>query len=142
MDITEVNVSAGTNFSDALSTRVNITDDLDALVMEDEGSAHHYMFGGELRISMYSLIFLLSLTGNTLVIVTLVQNRQMRTVLNVFLLNLSISDLLLAVFCMPFTLIPTLLRDFIFGKVMCHVIRYIQGKSCATLSGLYKVSHV
>ncbi|KAK2146645.1 hypothetical protein LSH36_592g01002 [Paralvinella palmiformis] len=52
----------------------------------------------------------------------------MRTVTNVFLMNLSVSDLLLAVFCMPFTLIPTLLKNFIFGKAMCILIRYMQGK--------------
>ena len=87
--------------------------------------------GGQLRIPLYSVIFVLAVVGNSLVIVTLAQNRRMRTVTNVFLLNLSVSDLLLAVFCMPFTLIPTLLKDFIFGKVVCVFIRYLQGKmSC------------
>ena len=81
-----------------------------------------------IRISLYSFIFLLSVVGNTLVIVTLIQNRRMRTVTNVFLLNLSISDLLLAVLCMPFTLVPTLLQDFIFGATMCVLIRYVQGE--------------
>ena len=84
--------------------------------------------GGQLRIPLYSVIFVLAVVGNSLVIVTLAQNRRMRTVTNVFLLNLSVSDLLLAVFCMPFTLIPTLLKDFIFGKVVCVFIRYLQGK--------------
>ena len=84
--------------------------------------------GGQLRIPLYSVIFVLAVVGNSLVIVTLAQNRRMRTVTNVFLLNLSVSDLLLAVFCMPFTLIPTLLKDFIFGKVVCVFIRYFQGK--------------
>jgi len=83
---------------------------------------------GQLRIPLYSVIFVLAVVGNSLVIVTLAQNRRMRTVTNVFLLNLSVSDLLLAVFCMPFTLIPTLLKDFIFGKVICVLIRYLQGK--------------
>ena len=83
---------------------------------------------GDARIWLYFIIFLLSVVGNTLVITTLVQNKRMRTVTNVFLLNLSISDLLLAVFCMPFTLIPTLLKNFIFGKTMCILIRYLQGK--------------
>ena len=84
--------------------------------------------GGEIRIPLYSLIFFLSVVGNALVIVTLIQNKRMRTVTNVFLLNLSIGDLLLAVFCMPFTLIPTLLRNFIFGETMCVLIRYLQGR--------------
>ena len=84
--------------------------------------------GGQVRIPLYCIIFLLAVIGNALVIVTLAQNRRMRTVTNVFLINLSISDLLLAVFCMPFTLIPTLLRNFIFGKAMCILLRYLQGK--------------
>ena len=88
---------------------------------------------GEIRIPLYSIIFFLAIAGNVLVIVTLAQNKRMRTVTNVFLLNLSVSDLLLAVFCMPFTLIPTLLQDFIFGKAMCVLIRYMQGKRRYTL---------
>lgn len=83
---------------------------------------------GEMRIPLYALIFILSVVGNTLVILTLVQNHRMRTVTNVFLLNLAISDLLLAVFCMPFTLIPQLMRNFIFGEFICVSVRYLQGK--------------
>lgn len=82
----------------------------------------------EIQIAFYSIIFLLALVGNLLIIVTLVQNKRMRTVTNVFLLNLAISDLLLALVCMPFTLVPVLLMDFIFGKFMCVFIRYLQGE--------------
>ncbi|XP_076446976.1 cholecystokinin receptor type A-like [Babylonia areolata] len=91
----------------------------------------------EIQIVLYSLIFLLAVVGNFLVLVTLFQNKRMRTVTNVFLLNLALSDLLLAVFCMPFTLVPVLLRDFVFGAAMCVLIRYLQavsvGVSCFTL---------
>ena len=114
-----------TDLSDELGQLVNNTDQDKSLVSNGDLA---YAFSGELRITFYSIIFLLSLTGNSLVILTLVQNHHMRTVLNVFLLNLSISDLLLAVFCMPFTLIPTLLKDFIFGPIMCTLIRYMQGR--------------
>lgn len=85
-------------------------------------------FGAEVMIPLYSVIFILSVLGNILVIVTLTQNRRMRTVTNVFLLNLAIADLLLGVFCMPFTLIGQLLRDFIFGSFMCKTIPYFQGE--------------
>ncbi len=118
-------------------TQQNNTTHVFGTISESRSVGYSDVFSGELRIALYSIIFLLSLTGNTLVIVTLVQNRQMRTVLNVFLLNLSISDLLLAVFCMPFTLIPTLLRDFIFGTVMCVLIRYMQGKTMHHISTHY-----
>nr|XP_045584242.1 uncharacterized protein LOC123746622 [Procambarus clarkii] len=84
---------------------------------------------GSVRIPCYVIIFLLGVVGNTLVIVTLLQNRKMRTITNVFLLNLAFSDLLLGVFCMPFTLVGSLLRDFIFGPVMCRLIPYFQAVS-------------
>ncbi|ROT75891.1 putative cholecystokinin receptor-like [Penaeus vannamei] len=84
---------------------------------------------GTVRIPCYVVIFLLGVVGNSLVIVTLLQNRKMRTITNVFLLNLAISDLLLGVFCMPVTLVGSLLRDFIFGAVMCRLIPYFQAVS-------------
>ena len=55
-------------------------------------------FGAEVMIPLYSIIFVLSVVGNILVIVTLTQNRRMRTVTNVFLLNLvSVFPILLIV---------------------------------------------
>ncbi|XP_017463164.1 PREDICTED: cholecystokinin receptor type A-like, partial [Rhagoletis zephyria] len=79
----------------------------------------------------YSLIFVLAVVGNLLVIITLTLNRSMRSVTNIFLLNLAISDLLLGVFCMPATLVGVLLRRFIFGRFMCHLISYMQTVSVA-----------
>ena len=56
-------------------------------------------FGAEVMIPLYSVIFLLSVVGNILVIVTLTQNRRMRTVTNVFLLNLVSGFLILSTNC-------------------------------------------
>ncbi|KAK7166244.1 hypothetical protein R3I93_006118 [Phoxinus phoxinus] len=53
----------------------------------------------------------------------------MRTVTNSFLLSLAISDLMMAIFCMPFNLIPSLLEDFIFGAAMCKTVAYFMGMS-------------
>ncbi|XP_076273639.1 cholecystokinin receptor-like isoform X2 [Rhynchophorus ferrugineus] len=84
---------------------------------------------GKFQIPFYGIIFLLAVIGNTLIILTLAQNRRMRTVTNLFLLNLAVSDLLLGVFCMPFTLIGALLRDFVFGEAMCKLIPFLQACS-------------
>ncbi|XP_064609634.1 cholecystokinin receptor type A-like [Liolophura sinensis] len=110
-------------FSSNCSLPLNITGNFFRRIPRD--------LSGEVRIPLYTIIFLLAVVGNSLVIVALVQNKRMRTVTNVFLLNLSVSDLLLAVFCMPFTLIPVLLKNFIFGATMCVLIRYLQGVSVA-----------
>lgn len=84
---------------------------------------------GSVQIPLYATILLLAITGNALVILTLIQNRRMRTITNVFLLNLAVSDILLGVLCMPFTLVGTLLRDFVFGEIMCKFLPYLQGES-------------
>lgn len=83
------------------------------------------------QIAVYACILLLSCLGNALVIVTLVRHRRMRTVTNVFLLNLAVADLLLGVLCMPVTLLGALLRDFVLGGAMCKLIPYFQGE-CAS----------
>ncbi|KAM3590412.1 uncharacterized protein V6R79_009181 [Siganus canaliculatus] len=81
------------------------------------------------RIALYSIIFLLSVLGNSLIIAVLVRNRRMRTVTNLFLLSLSVSDLMVALVCIPFTLIPNLMRDFIFGTGICKLVMYFMGVS-------------
>ena len=91
-------------------------------------SLSSWFTNGRIQIILYITILLLAIIGNALVILTLIQNRRMRTITNVFLLNLAISDILLGVLCMPITLIGTLLRDFVFGEVMCKLLPYLQGK--------------
>ena len=87
------------------------------------------LLSAESNIVLYSIIFLLSVLGNTLVILTLTRIKKMHTITNLFLLNLAVSDLLLSVLCMPFSLVAFLLKDFIFGEPMCILVRYFQGKA-------------
>ncbi|XP_072753997.1 cholecystokinin receptor type A isoform X2 [Anoplolepis gracilipes] len=82
-----------------------------------------------LIIPLYGTIFFLSIVGNSLVLITLARNKRMRTVTNVYLLNLAVSDLLLGVFCMPFTLLGQILKNFVFGLTMCKLIPYFQAVS-------------
>lgn len=95
--------------------------------IKNSQNASSWIDSGTWIIFLYSVIFLLAVIGNILVILTLIQSRRMRTITNLFLLNLAISDLFLGVFCMPFTLVGMLLRDFIFGEVMCKLLPYLQG---------------
>ncbi|MGH0174686.1 UNVERIFIED_CONTAM: hypothetical protein FKN15_068693 [Acipenser sinensis] len=88
------------------------------------------------RILLYSLIFLLSVFGNALIIIVLILNKRLRTVTNSFLLSLALSDLMVALFCMPFTLIPNLIGDFIFGEAMCKTVAYFM--DCSVLGYPYK----
>ncbi|XP_004642083.1 gastrin/cholecystokinin type B receptor isoform X1 [Octodon degus] len=82
-----------------------------------------------IRVTLYAVIFLMSVGGNVLIIVVLGLSRRLRTVTNAFLLSLAVSDLLLAVACMPFTLLPNLMGTFVFGTVICKAVSYLMGVS-------------
>ena len=68
----------------------------------------------------YLLIFLLCMVGNGIVCFIVLRSRNMRTVTNVFILNLAISDMLVGIFCMPTTVIDNIItgqRGRQFGAV-------------------------
>ncbi|XP_065317870.1 cholecystokinin receptor type A-like isoform X2 [Gordionus sp. m RMFG-2023] len=80
-------------------------------------------------IAVSSAIFSLSILGNFLVILTLWKHKGMRTVTNVYLLNISLTDLLLTIFCLPFTVIGSIIKNFIFGAALCRILPFLQATS-------------
>jgi hypothetical protein len=50
----------------------------------------------------------------------------MRSVTNIYLLNLALSDLLLSVVCMPPTLVSSLVYCWVFGDILCKLLAYLQ----------------
>ncbi|KAM9835257.1 neuropeptide Y receptor Y7 [Syngnathus typhle] len=80
-------------------------------------------------ITAYSLIILLGLLGNALVIYMIIRYRNMRTVTNFFIANLALADLLVDTLCLPFTLVYTLLDEWKFGAVLCHMVPFAQALS-------------
>lgn len=69
----------------------------------------HTLYLAASYILAYFFIFLLSMVGNILVCFIVLENRRMRTVINLFILNLAISDLLVGIFCIPTTLVDNLI---------------------------------
>ncbi|XP_007655860.2 neuropeptide Y receptor type 2-like [Ornithorhynchus anatinus] len=80
-------------------------------------------------IMAYSLIILLGLVGNSLVVYMIVKYKAMRTVTNFFIANLALADLMVDSLCLPFTLAYTLLDEWKFGAVLCHLVPYAQALS-------------
>ncbi|XP_078506866.1 neuropeptide Y receptor type 2-like [Lissotriton helveticus] len=80
-------------------------------------------------IAAYCLIIMLGLIGNSLVIYIIVKHRSMRTVTNYFIANLAVADLMVDSLCLPFTLVYTLLDEWKFGSVLCHLFPYAQALS-------------
>ncbi|XP_043096170.1 neuropeptide FF receptor 1-like [Puntigrus tetrazona] len=77
----------------------------------------------------YLFIFLLCMVGNGLVCLIVLENRRMRTVTNLFILNLAVSDLLVGVFCIPTTLVDNLITGNPFTNTVCKMSGLVQGMS-------------
>ncbi|KAI4897918.1 hypothetical protein NFI96_023126 [Prochilodus magdalenae] len=80
-------------------------------------------------ILSYLLVLVLCVCGNGLVCVVVLRNRNMRSVTNLFILNLAISDLLVGVVCVPTTLIDSLISGWPFSQTTCTLSNLIQGMS-------------
>ncbi|KAM6984863.1 neuropeptide FF receptor 1 like 3 [Aplochiton taeniatus] len=89
----------------------------------------------------YLFIFLLCMVGNTLVCAIVVRNRHMRTITNLFIFNLAISDLLVGIFCIPTTLVDNLITGWPFSDAMCKLSGLVQGISvCASVFTLVAIA--
>ncbi|NWX93561.1 NPFF2 protein, partial [Nothoprocta pentlandii] len=80
-------------------------------------------------ITSYLLIFLLCMVGNSVVCFIVLRSKHMRTVTNLFILNLAISDLLVGIFCMPTTLLDNIIAGWPFGSMVCKMSGMVQGIS-------------
>uniref|UniRef100_G3TUR9 Neuropeptide Y receptor type 5 n=1 Tax=Loxodonta africana TaxID=9785 RepID=G3TUR9_LOXAF len=74
----------------------------------------------------YTFVSLLGFMGNLLILTALMRKRNQKTIVNFLIGNLAFSDILVVLFCSPFTLTSVLLDQWVFGKVMCHIMPFLQ----------------
>lgn len=90
---------------------------------------------------LFGLICVLSVIGNSLVIIIVAANPNMRSTTNILIINLAIADLLFAVFCIPFTATDYVLPYWIFGDIWCRIVQYlIIVTACASVYTLVLMS--
>ena len=80
--------------------------------------------------SALGVIIFAAVIGNTLILASLYRFSCLHTKTNVFVLNLAIADLFLAVFAMPFTLVSSIKYEWIFGNAMCQIVGVLNSVFC------------
>lgn len=89
---------------------------------------------------IYGIIIVVGLVGNVTLMKTCLLVKSMRTVPNLFLSSLALGDLLLLVTCAPVDASRYLVDEWLFGRVGCKMIPFIQltsvGVSVFTLTAL------
>ena len=74
----------------------------------------------------YVLISLVAIIGNSLVVYVIIVSRRMQTVTNYYIANLALSDVVLAVFCIPFQFRAALMQRWDLPEFMCQFCPFIQ----------------
>ncbi|XP_005106214.1 orexin receptor type 2 [Aplysia californica] len=80
-------------------------------------------------ILLYFLTFTVGLVGNALVCWAVWRNHNMRTVTNVFIVNLAVGDFLVILACLPPTLVQDVTESWFLGTRVCKAVLYLQSTS-------------
>lgn len=80
------------------------------------------------KITVYTLLILISLIGNTLIVLVVLKNKRMQTTTNYFLVNLAVSDLVVSLSCSWVNLVEDLTEGWVLGAFFCPFNSFAQGK--------------
>ncbi|KYO38352.1 G-protein coupled receptor 83 [Alligator mississippiensis] len=126
----------GTNFFSAFYGFPNQSSffhgDLDLDDMGDFDSSTRYEGESQSRtvkallIVAYSVIICISLFGNILVCHVVTKNKRMHSATSLFIVNLAVADIMITILNTPFTLVRFVSSTWVFGKLMCHISRFVQ----------------
>ena len=95
---------------------LNVTDQKTNVTSTDDVMASTWL--RVLFVSMYCVVFVLGVSGNSLVVYVICRDKSLQTTTNVFIANLAVSDVIMCLLAVPFTPISGLLSDWVFGKVV------------------------
>lgn len=113
-----------------------------ALLWDSSGNHHGYNIWppGVGIAAVYGVIIVVGLVGNVTLMKTCLSVKSMRTVPNLFLSSLALGDVLLLLTCAPVDACRYLVDEWLFGRVGCKLIPFIQltsvGVSVFTLTAL------
>ncbi|XP_067908509.1 neuropeptide Y receptor type 4-2-like [Heterodontus francisci] len=77
-------------------------------------------------VASYCAVMAVGLLGNICLICVIAKQKEKTNVTNMLIANLSFSDIMICVFCLPFTVVYTLMDYWIFGEVLCKMVPFIQ----------------
>ncbi|TEA34129.1 hypothetical protein DBR06_SOUSAS34410026, partial [Sousa chinensis] len=72
----------------------------------------------------YSVIIIISLFSNSLVCQVFIKHKKINKSADLLIFNLAISNILIILLNSPFALAQFLSRQWIFGRIMCHVSQF------------------
>ncbi|XP_076308814.1 neuropeptide F receptor-like [Tachypleus tridentatus] len=90
-------------------------------------------------VSCYTLLITAGMCLNLLISYVIISNKAVYASQNMLIVNLNISDLALCLFCMPFTLVELIFRDWPLGDALCKIIPFSQASTIFVSAGTISV---
>uniref|UniRef100_A0AAG5CQW5 G-protein coupled receptors family 1 profile domain-containing protein n=1 Tax=Anopheles atroparvus TaxID=41427 RepID=A0AAG5CQW5_ANOAO len=72
-------------------------------------------------VALFCLLIVITVVGNTLVILSVVTTRRLRTVTNCFVMSLAVADWLVGIFVMPPAVIVFVVESWQLGWILCDI---------------------
>ncbi|XP_067124300.1 RYamide receptor-like isoform X1 [Centruroides vittatus] len=119
--------SISSNDTDIMYMEYNITS-LDALGPEMQA----------FLISLYSLTAIMAFAGNITVVIVLLTGKRSSRELRIFLINLALSDITMAIFSIPFTYTDFMFGRWIFDPNFCPFVQFMQ--HCSVIVSVYTLA--
>ncbi|KAG9471967.1 hypothetical protein GDO78_021959 [Eleutherodactylus coqui] len=79
----------------------------------------------------YSLLIFFCLLGNSSLIYVICRRKEKGNVTHILIANLAFSDILVGIFCLPFTVVYTIMDYWVFGLCLCKITNFI---GCASVT--------
>lgn len=77
-----------------------------------------------LETTTLCFIGLTALIGNVSLYIIVYKDKDLRTVTNLFILNLAAADIMVSIFSIPFTVATIITQDWVFGETACVVLGF------------------
>ena len=88
-----------------------------------------YEWTDYLKIIVCIAVIIITLIGNTSVVIAVMLNRSLRNTINYYLTNLAVADILICVFCLWVHLINNLTEPlYVLGPIMCKINGFAQSE--------------
>jgi hypothetical protein len=114
------------------NNKITTDQDFDNIDLLNELIKTNYFTKGNnslIFVVLYSISIIIGLIVNSIVIITVIKYRHMRTVTNAFVINLTIFDLLVILFCMPSRILNEINSQWFLNdnnEILCKLSSFIQ----------------
>ncbi|XP_062339958.1 pyroglutamylated RF-amide peptide receptor [Osmerus eperlanus] len=81
---------------------------------------------------LYLVIFVLAVVGNVAVLVLLCKRKALQSASTFFICSLALSDLLIAIVCVPATLLQHFFANWLAGDFLCKLVPFLQVTAIST----------